>query len=198
LSLALSSESDIDCVGTANGVVTAIDLTGALRPDVVVMDVRLGDGDGIAATAELKHRFPDVRVVILTAFPDTALVSRVLAAHASALLPKDGELGEMLEVIRDEASTEFYVHPRLHTGLVTEEVVAASAGHEQLPQQEQEILRMLVAGFDVGSIAREMGVPEEAARRSIKTLLAKIGAHSRFDALVIAMRNGLIRAEAVD
>jgi DNA-binding NarL/FixJ family response regulator len=197
LSLALSSETDIDCVGTANGVVTAIDLTDALRPDVVVMDVRLGDGDGIAATAELKHRFPDVRVVVLTAFPDTALVSRVSAAQASALLPKDGELGEMLEVIRDAASSKFYVHPRLHTGLVTEEVSAA-ARQEPLPQQEQEILRMLVAGLDVGAIAREIGMPEETARRSIKSLLAKIGAHSRFDALVIAMRNGLIRAEAVD
>jgi DNA-binding NarL/FixJ family response regulator len=197
LALALSSEDDIDCVATADGVTTAIDLTDALRPDVVVMDVRLGDGDGIWATAELKHRFPEVRVVVLTAFPDAALVSRVSAAHASALLPKDGELGEMLQVLRHEESDEFYVHPRLHTSLVAEDVTTR-VRIEPLPQQEQDVLRMLVAGLDPDAIGRELGVPEETARRCIRSLLAKLGAQTRFDALVIAMRNGLIRADPVD
>lgn len=193
----MSAESDIDCVGTADGVVTAIDLTDALRPDVVVMDVRLGDGDGISATAELKQRFPDVRVVVLTAFPDMALVSRVSAARASALLPKDGELVEMLEVIRGGDGENFYVHPRLHTSLVAQDVTA-SGTVEPLLREEQDILRMLVAGLDAGAIARELGEAEELTRRRIKALLAKLGAQTRFDALVIAMRNGLIRADPVD
>lgn len=161
------------------------------------MDVRLGDGDGVTATAELKHRFPEVRVVVLTAFPDTALVQRVSAAHASALLPKDGELGEMLEVIRDDEADQFYVHPRLHTSLVAEDVPMPSR-MEPLPQDEQDILRMLVAGLDAAAIARELDVPEETSRQIIKALLAKLGAQTRFDALVIAMRNGLIRADPVD
>ena len=176
---------------------TAIDLTDALRPDVVVMDVRLGDGDGISATAELKQRFPDVRVVVLTAFPDMALVSRVSAARASALLPKDGELVEMLEVIRGGDGENFYVHPRLHTSLVAQDVTA-SGTVEPLLREEQDVLRMLVAGLDAGAIARELGEAEELTRRRIKALLAKLGAQTRFDALVIAMRNGLIRADPVD
>ena len=69
---------------------------------------------------------------------------------------------------------------------------------EPLPQQEQDVLRMLVAGLDTGAIARELGVEEETARQLIKALLTKLGAHTRFDALVIAMRNGLIRADPVD
>ena len=162
-----------------------MDLTDALRPDVVVMDVRLGDGDGVTATAELKHRFPDVRVVVLTAFPDTAL------------LPKDGELGEMLEVIRDDEADQFYVHPRLHTSLVAEDVTMPSR-IEPLPQDEQDVLRMLVAGLDAAAIARELDVPEETSRQIVKALLTKLGAQTRFDALVIAMRNGLIRADPVD
>lgn len=193
----MSAESDIDCVGTADGVVTAIDLADALRPDVVVMDVRLGDGDGISATAELKARFPDVRVVVLTAFPDMALVSRVSEARASALLPKDGELVEMLEVIRGGDGEQLYVHPRLHTSLVAQDVPALDSV-EPLLREEQDVLRMLVAGLDAGAIARELGEAEEVTRRRIKTLLAKLGAQTRFDALVIAMRNGLIRADPVD
>jgi DNA-binding NarL/FixJ family response regulator len=197
LALALSSQQDIVCIGTAHSVAGAIVMTAELQPDVVVMDVRLGDGDGVSATADLINRLPDLRVVVLTAFLDTALVRRVAAAGARALLPKDGELAEMLEAIRGQASDGFYVHPRLHTSLFADDVPRPEP-LEQLPQQEQDILRMLVAGLDAAAIGRELDLPEPTARLHIKTLLAKLGAQTRFDALVIAMRNGLIRADPTD
>src|SRR5881409_2699699 len=90
LALALSSQQDIVCIGTAHSVASAVVMTAVLQPDVVIMDVRLGDGDGVSATADLISRLPDLRVVVLTAFLDTALVRRVSAAGARALLPKDG------------------------------------------------------------------------------------------------------------
>jgi len=112
---ALSLEYDIAYVGTARCVQSAFDLTKALQPDVVVIALRLGDGSGITATAELKYRFPELRVIVLTADLDTELVPRAAAARASALLPDDGQLSEMLAVIRDEESDEFYVSPRVHS-----------------------------------------------------------------------------------
>jgi len=112
---ALSSVFDIAYVGTARCVQSAFDLTEVLAPDVVVIARRIGDGNGITATAELKHRFPELRVIVLTDDLDTELVPRAAAARASALLPDDGQMSEMLAVIRDEESDEFYVSPRVHS-----------------------------------------------------------------------------------
>src|SRR5947209_2445150 len=85
----LSSENDISYVGTADCVPSAYDLTRALEPDVVVIALRLGDGDGIRATEELKFRHPELRVIVLTDVFDTEIVPRAAAARASALLPDD-------------------------------------------------------------------------------------------------------------
>jgi len=115
----LSSERDIAYVGTADCAQSAIDLTKALEPDVVVMALRLDEGAGIATTAELKYRFPDLRVIVLTDVFDTEIIPRAAAARASALLPDDGELAEMLEMIRDDESDEFYVNPRVHGSFAT-------------------------------------------------------------------------------
>src|SRR4051794_28377774 len=86
LAASLSSQHDIAYVGTADCVQSAFDLTKALLPDVVVIALRLDDGEGIAATAELKYRFPDLRVIVLTDVCDTEIIPRAAAARASALL----------------------------------------------------------------------------------------------------------------
>src|SRR4051794_8295406 len=96
LAMALSGEPDFACVGHAQNVDEGMALVEAVHPDLVIMDVQLGDGDGIAATAELTERFPDLRVVVLTAHVDQRLLQRAAAANASALLPKDGDLPDML------------------------------------------------------------------------------------------------------
>jgi len=117
LAVSLSSADDIAYVGTADCLQSAMDLTGVLAPDVVVVMLRLDDGNGITATAELKRRYPNLRVIVLTDVFDTEIIPRAAAARASALLPEDGELSEMLEMIRDDESDEFYVNPRVHSPL---------------------------------------------------------------------------------
>jgi len=113
----LSSVDDIAYVGTADCLQSALDLTNSLAPDVVLITLRLDDGNGITATAELKYRHPELRVIVLTDVFDTEIIPRAAAARASALLPEDGELSEMLEMIRDDESDEFYVNPRVHSPL---------------------------------------------------------------------------------
>ena len=119
----LSAEHDIAYVGIANCARSAYELTDALAPDVVVVARRLDDGNGIAATAELKHRFPELRVIVLTDVFDTEFVPRAAAARASALLSENGELSEMLNVIRDEDSDEFYVNPRVYTTFASKDTM---------------------------------------------------------------------------
>ena len=192
--LALSGEDGFEFVGRADGVSAGIRMVESLSPDIVVMDVRLGDGDGIAATTQLTRDHPGLRVIVLTAFVDADLMRRAADAGACALLPKDGELSEMMHALRTARDGGFVVHPRLLKTLVSGE------GRPQplppLTQREQDVLQMLAAGLEANAIARELGISLNTCRGYVKNLLTKLGAHSQLEAVVVAMRNGLIRVGA--
>ncbi|WP_221177034.1 response regulator [Nocardioides pocheonensis] len=187
----LSSHDDLECVGIATDVDTALATATTLEPDLVLMDVQLRDGDGIATAAELIRRRPDLRVVVLSAFIDRALMQRAAAAGACALLPKDGDVSEMLHALRTARSGDFVVQPRLLRELVTEKRVP-SQRIPTLTARELEVLQLLAAGLDAGVVARELGISMNTCRGYVKNLLAKLGAHSQLEAVVIAVRNGLI------
>jgi DNA-binding NarL/FixJ family response regulator len=187
----LSNHDDLHCVGIAGDVAGALAMAESNAPDVVLMDVQLRDGDGIAATAELVSRDPELRVVVLSAFIDRALMTRAADAGACALLPKDGDLSEMLHVIRNARRGDFVVQPRLLRELVADSRVP----HPRTPPltaRELDVLRLLAAGLDAGVISRELGISLNTCRGYVKNVLAKFGAHSQLEAVVIAMRSGLI------
>src|SRR4051794_41286049 len=97
LGLALSGEDGFEFVGRADGVTAGIRMVESLRPDIVVMDVRLGDGDGIAATAQLTREYSGLRVIVLTAFVDADLMRRAGGAGVGAVLSQEGGLSEKME-----------------------------------------------------------------------------------------------------
>lgn len=187
----LSNHTDLHCLGIAGDVDTALAMAEKLSPDLVLMDVQLRDGDGVAATTELVRRDPDLRVVVLSAFIDRALMKRAADAGACALLPKDGDLAEMLYAIRNARRGDFVVQPRLLRELVADRRVPLQRV-PPLTARELEVLRLLAAGLDAGVIARELGISVNTCRGYVKNLLAKLGAHSQLEAVVIAMRRGLI------
>lgn len=189
LAHALGTEEDLDCVGTASDVATGMVMAESLRPDIVLMDVRLGDGDGIAAAAALTSRHPALRVVVLSAFVDSALLTRAAGAGVCALLPKDGDLEQMLHVLRTVRRGDFSVEPRLLRTLMA---APSSAPDPGLTARESEVLRMLAAGIELFAIAQELGISINTARGHAKSVLAKLGAHSQLEAVVIALRRGLI------
>ena len=191
VAIMLSNHEDLECLGIATDVDNALAMATTLEPDLVLMDVQLGDGDGIAATAELVRRKPHLRVVVLSAFIDRPLMQRAAAAGACALLPKDGDLSEMLHVLRTAQRGDFVVQPKLLRELVIDRRVPAQR-LSPLTTRELEVLRLLAAGLDAGVIARELGISLNTCRGYVKNLLAKLGAHSQLEAVVIAMRNGLI------
>jgi len=187
----LSNHADLECLGIAGSVDSALAMAQHLTPDLVLMDVQLRDGDGIAATAEMVRRDPGLRVVVLSAFIDRALMKRAAEAGACALLAKDGDLSEMLHVIRSARRGDFVVQP----GLLRELVADRRVPHPRimpLTTRELEVLRLLAAGLDAGVIARELGISLNTCRGYVKNLLTKLNAHSQLEAVVIAMRNGLI------
>lgn len=195
LAMAISGLPDLDCVGTASSVQEAGVLTEKLRPDVVVMDVQLGRGDendGIEATRTLTREYPDLRVVVLTAHADRALMRRAADAGACCLLPKNGSLPDLLDALRSARRGGFIVAPTLLRSLVAS---PPERPRDQLPpltRREREVLRMLAEGSDPQTIARRLGISVHTCRGYVKTLLVKLGAHSQLEAVTVAMRNGLV------
>ena len=187
---AMRQETDLTCIGTASSLAEARRLCTMLRPDVVLMDVRLPDGDGVDAASEVVVENPDVRVVVLSAFIDAALMRRASLAGATALLAKDGDLDDLLLAIRSSQSGSLSVNPKLLHQLVRE-APKATPGPD-LTQREREVLRMLADGSDLTLIAREMSISVHTCRGHVKNVLAKLGVHSQLQAVVVAMRHGLI------
>ncbi len=193
LETAIGGEPDLTCVGSARGVAAGLAKVERLRPDLVVMDVRLGDGDGVRATATISARWPQVRVVVLTAHPDASLIRRAADAGACCLLPKDSSLPEVLNALRTAQRGEFVVHPTLLKTLVSDRP-RPTEYIPPLSRRETEVLQMLAIGMDVRSIAEQLGISLNTCRGYVKSLLAKLNAHSQLEAVAVANRNGLIDA----
>ncbi len=191
LALALAGQQDLECVGTATTAATALALAGRLDPDVVVMDVRLGEDDGLAVTAELTARSADVRVVVLTAHATQSLLERAAEVGACCLLPKDGSLEEMLVGLRSARRGGFVVHPTLMHTLMTGRR-SIDPPPPALTQREHDVLARLAKGVDARSIARELGISVHTCRGHVRSLLGKLGAHSQLEAVATAIKVGLL------
>jgi DNA-binding NarL/FixJ family response regulator len=191
LAMALDQEPDLTCVGTAASAAGALAMAETLRPDLVLMDVQLGDGDGIAATAELTRNHPELRVVVLTAHIDSALMQRAADAGACCLLPKNGSLPDMLAALRSARRGGLSIHPGLLKVLVTSKPTSSS--HlPPLTSREHDVLRMLADGSDARAIAKTLGISVNTCRGYVKNLLLKLGAHSQLEAVVKATNRGLV------
>ncbi len=194
--LALGAEPDLDCVGTAHGPAEARAQVARHAPDLVLMDVDLGEGDGLDLTAELLAGRPDLRVVVLTACCDASALRRAAAAGACALLPKGGPLKDLLDGLRNARHGELFVQAALLRTLVS------GTGPDRpvpprpnLTPRETVVLALLTEGRPVGDIARELEISIHTCRGYVKAVLAKLGAHSQLEAVAIAGRQGLVGAE---
>ena len=191
LALGLRNEDGLACVGTSTSIAEGMRLVTEVHPDVVVMDVELGDGDGLDATAELVRRDPDLRVVVLTARTDTALMQRAADAGACCLLPKNGSLIEVLHALRTSRQGELAVHPALLKQLITR---PTQVGRPEvtLTERERQVLRGLSDGRDVRKISRELHLSPHTCRGHVRSVLTKLGARSQLEAVAIGHRYGLI------
>jgi DNA-binding NarL/FixJ family response regulator len=195
LALGLRHEPGLTCGGTATSVEKARVMVDEVRPDVVVMDVEIGDDDGIEATAELVERYPGLRVVVLTARTDTALIQRAADAGACCLLPKNGSLIEVLHGLRTARQGELSVAPAMLKQLMS--------GQRQpdptaitLTEREREVLRCLSQGLDVRRTASHLHISVYTSRGHVRRILAKLGAHSQLEAVAIATRLGMLDDDA--
>jgi DNA-binding NarL/FixJ family response regulator len=192
LTMALDGHERLRCVGTAADARSAHDLLLRVAPDVVVIDHRLGEDDGLETAREVVERFPHIAVVMLTAYPTSHLMRQAAASGVSALVPKDGLLQDLIEVLVTATPDTFEVPPALLRVLMNE----AQAPVIALSPRELDVLERLAGGRDVRRIARELDITINTTRGHVKTILSKLGAHSQLEAVAIAHRAGILASSA--
>jgi DNA-binding NarL/FixJ family response regulator len=195
LALALEGQPSLRYVGHAHTTAQALEMVPRLRPDVVLMDIQLPDVDGLVATERLLARHPHIRVVVLSAHTDAALVARAVAVGAAGFLTKNGALGDVLHALHTAAGGGMTVSSHLLAGLLAP---AEPAPHRLgsptggLTAREYEVLRLMGTGLDARAIAQRLGISLHTCRGYVKSLLAKLDAHSQLEAVVTATRRGLL------
>jgi RNA polymerase sigma factor (sigma-70 family) len=197
LRMVLDAEPDIEVVGEAANGRQAIHSVERLKPDVVLMDVRMPELDGIAATREIAGA---ARVLILTTFDLDEYVYDALAAGASGFLLKDVGPEQLTEGIRVVASGDALLAPTVTRRLVDELVAArrrqarAPPALDELTPREREVLLLVAQGLSNVEIAELLVVEETTVKTHVSRLLAKLGLRDRVQAVIFAYEAGLVRS----
>ena len=193
----LTADPDIEIVGEASTGRQAVDRTRRLAPDVVVMDVRMPDLDGIAATREVSRVAPDARVLILTTFEQDDYVFGALRAGASGFLLKRARPEELIAAVHTIAAGDSLLSPSVTRRVIgrlaqqpTPEV-ADQAKLEQLTPREREVLELIARGLSNREIAEALGVEESTIRTHVKRILMKLGLRDRVQAVIFAYETGV-------
>lgn len=196
LRLILSAQADIEVVGEAADGVAAVAEARRLRPDVVLMDIKMPGIDGIEATRRLLRLQPELRVVVLTTFDRDRLVYDALTAGATGFLLKDAPTAQLVAGVRTAARGEELLAPSITRRLIEEFTrtarAPAPAGYERLTEREREVLLLLAGGLSNDEIARELYLGVQTVKTHVARVLAKLGARDRVQAVVLAYRSGLV------
>jgi DNA-binding NarL/FixJ family response regulator len=198
--LLLDLEDDITVVGEATNGREAVALAQSHRPDVVLMDIRMPELDGIEATREIASTrgLEDLRILILTTYDTDAYVFDGLAAGASGFLLKDAGPSELLHGIRVIADGEALLAPRITRRLIAEVTSRQQADRAAgdrlavLTEREREVLALVGQGLNNAEIGSRLYVSPATARTHVSRALAKLGARDRAQLVVIAYQTGLV------
>ncbi|MFE0148085.1 response regulator [Nonomuraea sp. NPDC059007] len=192
----LSAESDITVVAQAADGAAAIALAEDLRPDVILMDIKMPGTDGLAATRTITTALPGSRVVVLTTFGLDEYVYSALRAGACGFLLKDAEPGRVIEVVRLTATGQSFLDPA-----VTGRLIQQFARHRQpsrsealaaLTPRENDVLAEVARGHSNAEIGAKLGISAATVKDHVAAILAKLGVRDRLHATIFAYDNGLV------
>jgi DNA-binding NarL/FixJ family response regulator len=189
---AMDRELDLVSVGHATTGAAGVAMFAELRPDVVLIDRHLPDVDGFAAAAQIVAMNPQARVIVLTAHVTTTVLADAIACGACGLVSKDGHWADLLGTIRTAKPGGLAVNPRLVTPRVDQRRAVRQALARPLSRRELSVLVLMADGNHVTGIARELGISSHTCRGHIKGVLSKLGAHSQLEAVITAVRIGLV------
>jgi DNA-binding NarL/FixJ family response regulator len=201
LKAVLSSDEQIEVAGEAGDGRAGVRQARDLRPDVVLMDVRMPDLDGIAATREVLRASPNVRVVILTTFEDDDYVFGALSAGASGFLLKRTSPEDLIAAIHTVAAGDSLLSPSVTRTVIdraTRQAAPSGAAKklEQLTPRERGVLELIAGGLSNREIADTLVIEETTVKTHVKRILQKLGLRDRVQAVIFAYETDLVRPGA--
>ncbi len=181
----LLEASGIDVVGEAGGAAEALRRMPALRPDVVLLDMQLGDGTGVEVCREIRATLPDTRVLVLTSYDDDEAVFASILAGASGYLLKQIRGIELVDAVRRVADGQSLLSPEVTARVLERLRAPASAqdpGLAALSDQERRVLELVADGLTNRQIGSHMGLAEKTVKNHVSGVLGKLGLGSRTQA----------------
>ncbi|MFE9189344.1 response regulator [Micromonospora sp. NPDC007208] len=201
--LLLRTAGEFEVVGEAGDGLEAVRLAERLRPDVVLMDLRMPRMDGIEATRRILDRQPAARVLVLTTFADDANVYGALGAGAIGYLVKDGEPEELIDAVRRAAAGESLLAPPVLARIVQRAIVAHEQEHRPAPdrpgpgltllsRREREVLALVGAGLSNAEIGARLHLGVTTVKTHVSAAMEKLHLRNRVQSAVVAHRLGLV------
>jgi DNA-binding NarL/FixJ family response regulator len=187
---AFERDGEFEVVGEAGTITEANRLLGLVIPQVVIFDVRLPDGSGIEAAAKARTQYPDLGIVVLTMYAGDEQLFEALEAGASAFVPKNAPADDVVAAARHAASS-----PHSFTAADLAEAMKRRMSPQgpQLSPREREVLQLLADGLGVAQISRKLYISESTTKTHISKLYEKLGAGNRAQALMSALKLGLLK-----
>lgn len=193
LRMYLQFDTDLDVVGEASDGKEALDLARQLQPDLVLMDILMPGMDGLEATAAIRRELPDTEVIVLTSVLDNAIIHQAIRAGAIGYLLKDTGSDELCRAIHAAVAGQVQLSRSVALRL--------AAHHDEvrflqtLTEREMDVLRQIVRGCSNKEIALGLFIAEKTVKAHVSSILSKLGAASRTQAVLIAIRSGLAKLE---
>jgi DNA-binding NarL/FixJ family response regulator len=199
----LSSDETIEVVGDAGDGREAVTRIRELHPDLVLMDIRMPNLDGISATREVLSAAPDVKVVVLTTFEQDDYIFDALSAGASGFLLKRTQPEELIAAIHTVADGDSLLSPSVTRRVIDRMAsqptpVAASRRLDELTPREREVLELIARGLSNREIAEAFVIEESTVKTHVKRILMKLRLRDRVQAVIFAYEHGLARPGGID
>ena len=192
-------DAGVEIVGEAADGEEAVRLAGELHPDVVLMDVSMPRLGGVEATREVRARFPDVEVLILTMHADASVVNDAVRAGAAGYLVKDCTTDDIVAMLDAVAKGEAALSPDLASSMLAEAqgdpTTSTPEGQGLLTQREEEVLKLIADGAATSEVAAALYISTKTVRHHLSSIYEKLESRDRTQAVIRAVRMGIIRLD---
>jgi DNA-binding NarL/FixJ family response regulator len=199
LALVLAQEPDLALAGSAATCAEGVALVARVCPDILVLDVHLPDGDGLTLIPQLRAACAQTQILVLTSMADEHVLLRAVEAGVAGFVSKHQPVADVLAAIRQAAAGEVVMPAKLLVGLLQRQrssngraAPPAVHDHDSLTARELEVLACAAQGYSTTQIAERLSISALTVRTHLRNVMSKLNAHSRLEAVAIALRQGWI------